>query len=164
MHLIPNTDDVLHTDYVGDVFDFDNPELDLKTVLPEMFALMRQSGGVGLAAPQVGLPHNLFIMEFRGKEYVCINPYFNVSLDNVMKKSLEGCLSYPGLRLTVNRYATIKAGWEDEHGNDHEEVMDFDIGRIFQHEHDHVRGITFDTKVSKLKLNMAKRKMRKAHR
>jgi len=164
MRLVPETDSVLHTDHTVNVFDFDNPEIDLSTIVPDMFETMREKGGVGLAAPQVGLPISMFIMEAKGKKYVCINPYFNVSLDNVMEKSLEGCLSYPGLQLTVKRYTTIKAGWEDEHGNDHEEIMDFNIGRIFQHEYDHLRGITIDMKVSKLKLNMAKRKKRKAHK
>jgi len=121
---------------------------------------MKQQGGVGLAAPQVGLPTNMFVMDYNGREYVCINPSLTPTND-ILRPSLEGCLSYPDLRLTVKRSWVINAQWYDEHGVHHEETMDFDVGRIFQHEYDHVRGITIDMKVSKLKLNMAKRKMRK---
>lgn len=159
MHLVPQNSPVLHIPTPE--FDFKKPSVDLTVVVPEMFALMEASGGVGLAAPQVGLAVNLFVMRYASRDYVCINSEFDTGEEKT--NSLEGCLSFPSLRLTLKRFTTINAGWTDEHGKEHREVMEIDIGRIFQHEHDHVRGITFDTKISKLKLNMANRKMRKAN-
>ena len=73
----------------------------------------------------------------------------------------EGFLSFPFLFLSVKRPRKVTVKYEDEKGDLREASMDGMMSRIFQHEYDHMQGIVFTEKVSKLKLDMAKKKATK---
>ena len=73
----------------------------------------------------------------------------------------EGCLTYPGLWLKVNRPTSIKAEWEDSKGTKGEYALSGLESRVFQHEYDHMEGTNFTERVSKLKLDMAHKRRKK---
>jgi peptide deformylase len=73
----------------------------------------------------------------------------------------EGCLSYPGLFLTINRAEWIVAEYQDSQGNTKEVKIDGYLAKCFQHELDHLDGVCFVDRVSQMKLNLAMKKLRK---
>jgi peptide deformylase len=111
-----------------------------------MFALMYRHRGRGLAAPQVGLPWRLFIINPTGDpnqpalERVFINPQV-VSAKLRRHQDEEGCLSLPGLYAPVERPRTIKVRFEDLDGRVVGATYDGPYSRIFQHELDHLDGV-----------------------
>jgi peptide deformylase len=98
--------------------------------------------GVGLAAPQVGYNFRVFVIRYGGKKLVCIDPEI-IKHDPTTSCGLEGCLSYPELgKVPVTRYDRIKVTYKDLDGIIHKHYMKNMMARIFQHELDHVNGIT----------------------
>jgi len=132
-------------------------------LIADMFDTLSQSGGVGLAAPQVGLDISLFVVNVDGNALTFINPVvIDASTDIAVQP--EGCLSLPGLVLDIPRSKKIKAMYRDANGVQH--VNDFDEGwsRIFLHEFDHLQGIMIDDRVGPVTLMMAKKKAAKTAR
>jgi peptide deformylase len=126
----------------------------------EMLELMKSSRGIGLAANQIGLDRRVFVMKLRdGREMGFFNPtILNAEGD---QSGEEGCLSFPNLFLTVNRYKKITAMYLDNAGKRCIiELEDIDA-RCFQHELDHLDGVCFTDGISKLKLDRALAKQRK---
>jgi peptide deformylase len=126
----------------------------------EMLELMKSSRGIGLAANQIGLDRRVFVMKLRdGREMGFFNPtILNAQGD---QSGEEGCLSFPNLFLTVNRYKKITAMYLDNAGKRCIiELEDIDA-RCFQHELDHLDGVCFTDGISKLKLDRALAKQRK---
>jgi peptide deformylase len=129
---------------------------------------MRRNYGVGLAANQVGLNARLFVMGTDNIEgfitpQIFINPHITkASTERQLDK--EGCLSFPGLWLKVERPTWIEAIYQDTKGNWHEIRAEGYMAKAFQHEYDHLAGICFTDRVGRLKLEMAVKKMRKAKR
>lgn len=158
MHLVSSKDDILKKDCA--VFDFNNPTYDLNDILPKMKQIMIDNDGVGLAAPQVGIDARIFIIKFRETDQVYINPEI-VAHNTKQLSDSEGCLSFPDLQIKIKRSSSVQVKYYDENNTPHEIELSGHLARIFQHEYDHTRGITFDTKVSKMKLDMAKRKLKK---
>ena len=76
----------------------------------------------------------------------------------------EGCLTWPGLWLKVRRPEGIEVTYEDAKGELHEKAMFGLEARIFQHEYDHMEGTDFTKRVSKLKLDRAKKRLRKVQK
>lgn len=112
----------------------------------QMFEIMYQAGGIGLAATQVALPYRLFIVNLEarpdaGEELVFINPSLSRPRGNAVQE--EGCLSLPGLRMDVRRpeQIVVKA-WSLE-GEPFEEDLDGLLARVVQHEFDHLEGRLF---------------------
>lgn len=125
-----------------------------------MFLFMKQTGGIGLAAPQIGLPFKFFIMHAPdGKPRVCINPRVHSETEDQIAIK-EGCLSYPGLYLTLRRPTSIMVSYNDISGNLVNEELNGMSARVFQHEYDHVNGIVFTDHASSAKLKMAKSKVK----
>lgn len=133
----------------------------LDEIAEEMIETMKANDGIGLAAPQIGLRVRMFVMRKDNGEYIaCINPSFDpVNDETAMMK--EGCLSFPELFLNVKRPKTINATYYTTTGSKVEEVLTNLEGRCFQHELDHLDGVTFVKKVSKLSLQMAKKRRRR---
>ena len=129
---------------------------EIEEYLPEMFEVMKASNGIGLSANQVGLNNRFFVSEIKGKKKVCINPKV-LEEQNVMPGK-EGCLSFPGINLTVRRSESVTVQYHDQNWNQITEGLTGLEARCFLHELDHLNGITFDTKVSKLALTSAKSK------
>ena len=108
----------------------------------KMFKLMKDERGIGLAGPQCGVPLRIFVMYIERNRYVCINPEI---IDTHGPKELdrEGCLSFPGEEYMVPRYPKIEVRYQTTTGKFMTEVMEGTKARCFQHELDHLNGITF---------------------
>jgi peptide deformylase len=112
-----------------------------------MFAEMYRSDGVGLAAPQVGMPYKFFVMDDGENKKTVINPKINFfSEEKIIFE--EGCLSIPEIFAELERPKTIKVEYYNENGEKIEEELTDYTARIFQHENDHLNGILFTDKLS----------------
>jgi len=121
-------------------------DADLKSLVAEMFELMYDHNGVGLAANQVDLPLRVFVANPTGKrgegeELVCINPELNLPKGN--ESDREGCLSLPEISGEVKRAAKVKLNAYDLSGNLIQRDLDGFLARIVQHEIDHLNGLFF---------------------
>jgi peptide deformylase len=127
---------------------------ELHTLLDDMVETMREAPGVGLAAPQIGLPDRIIVIEYFEKEqdeevedaprkvWAVINPEIvKVSEETLM--GVEGCLSIPGLVGEVERHAEVQVKGMNRHGKPMKIKAKGWLARIFQHEIDHVNGILF---------------------
>lgn len=148
-----------------DEFDFES--LDAKAISDEMISIMTEEGGIGLSANQVALNAQIFVM----KPYLLedkspltiINPQIESVTINT-ENMPEGCLSHPDLFLKVRRPRGIVAKYLDTAQKECTiELYDIDA-RCFLHEYDHLQGIEFTSRVSKLKLNMALKKKQKRNK
>jgi peptide deformylase len=144
---------------VSDEWDFEidgSPEDLVRT----MSKFMTDNGGVGLAAPQVGIKKRIFIMGNFIKLVACINPKI-VSLSEERDHDLEGCLSFPELFMRVKRPASAVVQYNTITGDLVErELTGFEC-RVFLHEYDHLMGVTFDQRVGDLTYKMAKDRRKK---
>ena len=129
----------------------------------EMYQLKMKSHGVGLAAPQVGINKSFFIMGSKESYTVITNPKIIEKGENLVKMQ-EGCLSFPDLWLNIIRPDNVVVEYVNTNGKKVTEKLEGMVSRIFQHETDHLNGITYDTLVSKLALDMATRKRNKLWR
>jgi len=141
---------------------------DLHSLIQNMFETMYAAYGVGLAAPQIGLPIRLFVID--GEPYaddepdmkdfkkVFINPEISDESGNLWSYN-EGCLSIPDIREDINRKEKIVIHYFDENWNEHEETYTGLAARIIQHEYDHIEGKLFTDKVSPLRKAMLKGKL-----
>lgn len=108
----------------------------------EMFELMYEAKGLGLAGPQVGWSVQLCVMnptpEDRSREFVCVNPVLS-DLEGE-EVSEEGCLSLPDIRRNIPRAFRLTCRWYDLEGHRMETVAEGLLARLFQHELDHLNG------------------------
>ena len=142
-------------------FDFKNPQIDPVDLSQSMVSLMRKEMGYGLAANQVGLPLKMFVLDGE-PAYAVFNPritYFGE--EEILLE--EGCLSYPGLSLKIKRPRFIRVRFRDPYGDYVTKQFDGITARVFQHEFDHINGVDFTQKVSKLKRDMAIKKWKKKY-
>ena len=152
---------------------FDLENINPAPIALDMIDLMKKEGGLGLSANQVGFNGQIFVMKtLLNKQYgdplVVINPIIT-GLSKELESSVEGCLSHPGLLLKVRRPISCMVQFDtltsDYRNVIHVEAKFDDIdARIFLHEYDHLYGIQFIDRVSKLKLNMAEKKRFKQKR
>jgi len=125
---------------------------DLRRIVREMFDLMYQAKGVGLAANQVDLPYRLFVLNLNPDEaaaedeQVFINPV--LSQPKGSSESEEGCLSLPGLYAPVRRPERITINAYNLAGEEVEETVDGLFARALQHETDHLDGMLFIDRLS----------------
>jgi len=147
---------------------FDFEKLDAVEISGKMCEIMMAQNGIGLSANQVGLDAQIFVMrpidhpEIK-KPFAIINPIV-LEIGEEKINGPEGCLSYPGLVLKVTRPTKILTRFLDLNGK--ECIIEFSgiDARCFLHEYDHLNGVTFTDRVSKLKLSMAKKKLKKQKR
>ena len=138
-------------------FDFEN--MDAEKISKDMVDTMLKYKGIGLASNQVGLDAQIFVM---GEEnpITVINPIITeVGPERVEME--EGCLSFPGLYFKVKRPAVVSVQYLDTKQKECIIKLEGFHARVFLHEYDHLQGITFDQRVSKLRLDMAKKKQQK---
>jgi peptide deformylase len=141
-------------------WDFKN-HVNAAVIEREMLELMNATGGIGLAGNQVGLLRRVFVIKLSdGRELGCFNPWILFG-DNDKIEGEEGCLSFPNLWLKVPRHNKITASYLDNTGKQCIIELEGLDARCFQHELDHLSGITFTEYVSDLKLKMARKKQRK---
>lgn len=149
---------------VSTEWDF-SVDTDAEKLELEMINFMKAHGGIGLAANQIGISKRVFVM---GSEY---NPdfprpfaLFNPEILEYSKEEIldqEGCLSFPGIWLSIKRPEWVKVKYFDSAGIEHIDQYQGYVSKCFQHELDHLNGVCFVDKVSKLKLQLALKKQRK---
>lgn len=134
----------------------------VRALVEDLIETMYDADGVGLAAPQVGVPLRVFVYDIRDPEIeagVLINPEI-VTTDGSAKDE-EGCLSLPGLTEIVERPESVVLRGLDAEGNEVEISADGLLGRCLQHEYDHLDGVLFIDRVSPLKRKLLLRKWQK---
>lgn len=158
-------------------WDFESLKIeDLKYICTSMAHTMVENAGIGLAANQVGVPYRIFVMGAGNQVKTIVNPEilersedyvydsaiteFTNGLDKKIEKGTEGCLSFPGLYLEVERSFRIKVKYFDMNGKEHNEIFEGLTARVFQHEFEHLDGICFTSRVSKFDLMKAKNKVK----
>lgn len=144
----------------------DYPELD--KLIENMFETMHNADGVGLAAPQIGLPIRLVVIdldvysdehpEYKGLKKVFINPHIQ-KLEGEEISMEEGCLSLPGIHEPVRRKNKIHVKYMDENFVEHDEEVEGFFARVMQHEFDHLDGKMFIDHLSPLRKQMIKGKL-----
>ncbi len=122
----------------------------LKSLVGEMFDIMYEHRGVGLAATQVNLPIRLFVANPSGEketgpELVFINPVIQRATGSA--EAEEGCLSLPGINATVKRNKSVKINAYGMDGTEINAEIDGFLARIIQHELDHLDGVLFIDRV-----------------
>ena len=142
------------------IFDFDNPPEDPKEIASKMAETMDKFGGLGLSANQCGLPYRMFVMRTmrEGDEEATIESYFNPELVRVSQETdmmKEGCLSFPDIYLMIRRSKTIELKYQDASGESHQIMLEGLGARCVQHEMDHLNGIIFLQRASRLKIERA---------
>ncbi len=138
----------------------------LKELIENMYETMYESNGIGLAAPQIGLPIRLFIVDGSPIEGILpaqfkqtfINPQILNEWGDSWKYE-EGCLSIPTIRENVSRKPELTIRFMDEEFKTHEISYLGMAARIIQHEYDHIEGKLFVDYVTPLKRNLLKGKL-----
>lgn len=144
-----------------DVTEFDAA---LQEVIDNMFASMYAAEGIGLAAPQVGISKRLTVIDLSfqkdpAKKLVLINP--EIIEGEGRQHEDEGCLSLPDIRDKVTRAARVKVRAQNAKGEFFELEGTELLSRAFQHEIDHLNGVLFIFRLSRLKRDLQLRKIRK---
>ena len=157
----------------GQSINKDYPQL--KELIANMWETMYNANGVGLAAPQIGLPIRLFLVdtgpfaddeELAPEEQEALKNFKKVFINAKIEEESgtnwafnEGCLSIPDIREDVSRMDTISISYLDENFKAHKESYDGLLARVIQHEYDHIEGILFTDKLSSLKKRLLKGKL-----
>ena len=147
----------------------------LNTLIENMFETMYNALGVGLAAPQIGLPIRLFVIDtspfsedddLTQEEQNILKDFKRVFINAKITKEEgdewafnEGCLSIPDVREDVFRQPKLIIEYVDENFNKHIEEFDGLIARVIQHEYDHIDGILFTDRLSALKKRLLKSRL-----
>ena len=147
----------------------------LSELIATMFETMYDAYGVGLAAPQIGLPIRLFVIdtnpfsdddELSESEQKQLASFKRTFINAKILEETgdewafnEGCLSIPDVREDVFRKPKVKIQYQDEQFKTHVEEFDGLIARVIQHEYDHIEGILFTDKLSALKKRLIKARL-----
>jgi len=134
--------------------------VEVQTIIDTMLTTVKAAGGVGIAAPQMAIDKRIFIVCSKKNERypdapemaatVMINPEIT-RYGTTMEKDWEGCLSVPAIRGLVPRYRDIDIIYQDRANNKHTATYTGFLARIFQHELDHLNGLTFVDRVESTK-------------
>jgi len=136
------------------LFDFET-RTDAEEIASKLKEAMQRFGGIGLSANQVGIDARVFVMKSEDKGVVA---FFNPELKRVSQDTdlmKEGCLSFPDVYLMIKRSKVVELDYQDEKGEKHTLVLDGLAARCVQHEIDHLNGILFLQRASRLKLERA---------
>lgn len=137
-------------------FDFENVDASMLTNI--MFDRMSEMGGVALSGPQVGLDMAMFVMGINDAKVEVFNPKITAySTEEELMN--EGSLTYPGVLVIVKRPSSINVEYYNKAGELQQNEFHGLTARIFQHAYDHLQGITIKEKVSKLKWDMATKRL-----
>ncbi len=140
----------------------------LKELIDNMYETLTKADGVGLAAPQIGLPIRLAIIdldvisdeypEYKGFRCAYINPEIIDKSEETCNME-EGCLSIPGIHESVKRPIKIRVRYLDENFNEHDEWVEGFLARAMQHEFDHLDGKMFIDHLSPFRKQLIKSKL-----
>lgn len=139
----------------------------VRALVPRMFATMYRAPGIGLAAPQIGTPLRLAVVDLMKDDkptpITLINPEVVATSEETATRE-EGCLSLPGMYADITRPARVKVRYLDQEGTRKEIEADGLLAACLQHEIDHLDGILFVDHLSSLKRNMILRRLAKEMR
>ena len=165
MKLVEQTNPILRK--VCTPFDFNEPVMDPYELAEGLHEIRRKDGGVGLAAPQVGIDTRALVIGLGSLETEGTEDYDQVFFNPTITASegkevywVEGCLSFPGLFVKVKRPEAITLYWETEEGTGCDESFSGMTARILQHEIDHLDGITFVQRANRHHLQQAQKQMK----
>tara|TARA_Y100000310_G_scaffold30061_1_gene28600 strand:- start:3783 stop:4472 length:690 start_codon:yes stop_codon:yes gene_type:complete len=147
---------------VAEPFNFDDPQEDPEDLFDSLVSFMVEHRGIGLAAPQVGLPYRVFVMG-NPDEPEMIIPVFNPRITDFSDQKgvyKEGCLSFPNFQAVVKRPMDIRVRYTTWQNVTDAIKFEGISARIFQHEFDHLEGILFPTLVSRFHMERAKKDAR----
>ena len=130
---------------------------DLQTLVDDMIETMRVAPGVGLAAPQIGVPKRVIVVEFGSEDdetlpkqlYVVVNPEIEKRSEETIE-GIEGCLSVPGVVGEVERADIVTVSGRDAKGKKIRIRAQGWLARIFQHEIDHINGVLYTDRAENL--------------
>lgn len=140
------------------VVEFDTPEL--HALIQDMEDTMRAKNGAGIAAPQIGVSQKVVIFgvgfnpRYPDAEQVPYTVLINPLLEPIgaeMEEGWEGCLSVPGMRGVVPRYAELRYQGYDQYGNPIDRTVTGFHARVVQHEADHLMGILYPMRIADLR-------------
>ncbi len=139
-------------------------DAELQTLVDDMFESMYAAKGIGLAAPQIGVPKRITVIDLSfeknpEEKLVLINP--EITFREGRQYEEEGCLSLPEIREKVSRSARVRVRAQKTNGEWYEMDGEELLARAFQHEIDHLHGILFFSRVSMLKRDLILRRIRK---
>ena len=124
----------------NNVEKIDKPVLDL---VSDMLDTLEEEGGIGLAAPQIGITKRIILVRYEDKVETYINPEIEI-IENKKIEGDEGCLSIYSIQgFQVKRYPRIKIRTTNIKGNTEEFIAEDFLARVIQHEVDHLDGIMF---------------------
>ncbi|MBQ7423783.1 MAG: peptide deformylase [Prevotella sp.] len=142
----------------------------LDQLVNDMFETLTASEGIGLAAPQIGKNIRVVIIDldplgddmpqYKGFKHVYINPHIVEYDDTETDSQEEGCLSLPTIHEKVIRPTRIHVKYEDEKRQEHDEWVDGYLARVMQHEFDHLDAHMFIDRISPLRKQLIKSKLR----
>jgi len=140
----------------------------IKELISNMFDTLFRAEGVGLAAPQIGLPIRVVVIDLdpMGEDYPKYKnfrkAYINAHIIETSEETVsmeEGCLSLPGIHENVTRAKKVRVRYLDENFEPHEEEADGYLARVMQHEFDHLDGHMFIDRMSPMRRQMDKGKL-----
>jgi len=140
-------------------YDF-NCGLNAEEIERSMIDIMNRDRGIGIAANQVGFDRRVIVLKLNGQDpFALFNPQIISSADEKIDE--EGCLSFPNLFIKVPRANSVSIKYLDKNNKECTLTLTGYDAKCVQHEIDHLDGITFTNRVSKLKLDLALKKQRK---
>lgn len=155
--LVDRFSDVLNTSTPE--FDFSNPPVDPKSLAVGLIRTMIKHGGIGLAAPQCGLPYRVFVMgNPNGQAFAFFNPKIIKETGNTAFE--EGCLSFKGMYLNIKRAESVEVEYQNMLGQVQRETFGGLTARTYLHELDHVDGVVYTSLVDRYSLDKAKSKVK----
>lgn len=150
--------------------DIESNTPELQQLIANMWETLASSDGIGLAAPQIGRDIRLVVIdldllkedmpEYEGYKHVFINPHIIEYDETQTDSSEEGCLSVPAIHENVTRPTRIHVKYLDEQFNEHDEWVGGYLARVMQHEFDHLEGKMFVDRLSPLRKQLIKSKLR----
>lgn len=138
------------------VKDFDES---LKRLAEDMFRVMRENEGMGLAGNQIGRLKRIFVVAYEDEEYVVVNPKIE-EISEEVEEDVEGCLSIPEIRVEVERPAAVTVSGQDLMGTPIRIEAEGILARAFQHEIDHLDGVLILDRTDRESRKQAMRELR----
>lgn len=136
------------------------PNKQMTRLVQRLKMTMKKFGGLGLSANQCGVYERVFVIGYGDESFACINPKV-IEKSEEIERSKEGCLSYPGMFITVPRPKWIVAEFVNENGEVKQMRFEGITARCFLHELDHMNGIRYTSHVGPVAIQMAKKKQQK---
>jgi peptide deformylase len=160
LDILPDHHPMLHKP--AEKFNFNEPPMDATELFQNLKDTLIANKGLGLSAPQVGIPYQAFVIgDYRNPDSIfsVFNPVLVDIGDDVLLE--EGCITYPGLFVKINRPGVVKTRFAGHNGQVDTIKFNGFTARAFLHEYDHLQGITFVHRASALQLDRAKKQKKK---